>query len=190
VDEPDDTLPLADADLQDLAAQMRTEWHADYEELAGEARMQWEHNRTLMDRVHDAMARGDRLGVAVGDAQFVGTITNLGTDWCTVSTSSGPVDVRLAMHMGQIGTPVLVHQLERGRSGGMRAPQPQIGFRARCYELEMLGGDVQVGIANNGEAIMGALIVGADHLMVTSDDRPTFVPLDWVAWVARRTPDR
>lgn len=185
MDRNDDIDALAtENELQDVAAQMRSEWLAEYEETAGEARMQWEHGRTMIERVRDLMARGDVVVIDVGDMSFRGTLTNLGTDWCTVTTDAGTVDVRLATHMGQLGTPAVIRQVERGRSGGMRAPQPPMGFRARCYELEMEGAPVRIGSALHADTHTGSLVVGADHLVVTNDQGETLISLDWVAWIA------
>ena len=182
--EPTEPDTLDDPELQSLAADLRSEWHAEYDETAGEARMQWEHGRTIIDRVHDAMARGDRLQITVGRTQFSGTATNLGTDWCTIDAAGGSVDIRLLMHMAQMGTPAIIRCVERGRSGGIRAPQPPMGFRARCYELEMEGRPVRVGSLGSDEVVSGALTVGADHLVISDSNGDTFLPIDWVSWIA------
>lgn len=172
---------LNDADLQDLAASLRSEWQVDYEESAGEARMQWEHGRSFIDRVHEVMARGDRVALESGAMRLTGTIIDLGTDWCTISAPGGPVDVRLTGR--SVSAPLVMRQLERGRSGGRRAPQPPMSFRARCYELEMESAPVCVGTAIADEPFTGVLTVGADHLMITQADGSVWIPLDAVAWI-------
>ena len=177
-------LPEDDFDevgLEDLAASLRTEWQADYEETAGEARMQWEHGRTFMDRVQEVMARGDRVALEAGDMRFTGSIIDLGTDWCTIAAPGGPVDVRLSGRGS--AAPLILRQLERGRSGGRRAPQPPMTFRARCYELEMNGAPVCIGTTISDEPFTGTLVVGTDHLMIVLDETSVWIPFEAVGWI-------
>lgn len=173
-----------DPDLGHLGASLRSAWHADYEETADAARMQWEHGRTFIDRIHDAMARGDRVQCRLPHAHFTGLITNLGTDWCTIETPAGPIDVHLATNGHTVATPVMLRTVARGRTGGIRSTQPPMGFRARCYELEMARGPVQVGALACNDILDGTLVVGADHLVVSGPDNETVLPLDSVGWIA------
>lgn len=172
---------LDDAGLSDLAATMRSEWRSDYEETAGEARMQWEHGRSFLDRVQEVMARGDRVALEAGDMRFTGSIVDLGSDWCTIAAPGGPVDVRLSGRAHHV--PLVMRQLERGRSGGRRAPQPPISFRARCYELEMESAPVCVGTMITDEPFTGTLVVGSDHLMVRQPDGDVWIPIEAVGWI-------
>lgn len=180
-DEPD---ALTGSDLRDLAAHLRSEWHTDYEELVGEARQQWEHGRTLVDRIASAMARGDRLSFSLAGTSFVGPVTNLGTDWCTIATDTGPVDIHLPVRGQRIAMPVVIRTVERSRDGGRRLPQPPMSFRARCFELEMERCAVRVGTTMGDDLPAGTLTVGKDHVTVAGTDHDASVNLDGIAWVA------
>lgn len=170
------------ADLADLGAQVRAEWHAEYDETVGEARLQWEHGRTLMERVRDVMSRGDQVRIDVGDASFSGVFTDLGTNWCSCTTGSGTVEIQILNSAG-VPMPFAMRRIARERSGGRRAPNQPIAFRAHLYELEMQREFVRVGSFSVREVLAGTLTVSNDHITVESADTMAWIPLDAISWV-------
>lgn len=176
----DDSVDLTE--LGDVGAQVRAEWHAEYDETVGEARLQWEHGRTLMERIRDVMSRGDQVRIAIGDVAFSGVFIDLGTNWCSCATTSGTVEIQVLNSAG-IPMPFTMQRVARERSGGRRAPNQPITFRAHLYELEMQREVVRVGSFAASEVLAGTLIVSNDHVTLENTDTLAWIPLDAISWV-------
>ncbi|MFZ4515228.1 MAG: hypothetical protein ACOYN3_02865 [Acidimicrobiia bacterium] len=175
--------PLDDlTELGDIGAQARSEWRAEYDETVGEARMQWEHGRTLMERVRDLMSRGDQVRIDTAGATFIGVLIDLGTNWCSCATPAGSVDIQL---LNAAGTPlpVVIRRITREQSGGRRSPHQPISFRAHLYELEMNGAPIRVGSYALADSATGLLTVSADHMTVDSGEQCAWLPIDVVSWL-------
>ncbi len=189
-------LPEVPPDLAATAAAMREQWRADEEDLGRDAAEAWAHGRTLVDELVDHMHRGDTLAFDAAGRVFAGPLAYVGSDYATVTTAGGPVDVRtmIAIPLGRrrsrrlgIPAPVVVRTLERARSGGLRPDPASPSFRARLYELEMDATRVVIGSTLLPDELQGTLTVRADHVRVTDRDRDggTLVPIAWIAYVRR-----
>jgi hypothetical protein len=186
---PEPNLP---ADLAATAAAMRERWRADEEDLGRDAAEAWAHSRTLVDELVGRMHRGDTLAFDVAGHTFTGTLAYVGTDYVTVATAGGPVDVRtmISVPLGRrrsrrlgIPAPVVVRTVERARSGGLRPDPASPSFRARLYELEMDGVPVTIGSTLVPDEVRGTVAVAADHVHVNTGLDGTMVPIAWIAYV-------
>lgn len=169
---------LFDADLRARAAELRREWRADEELWAQVALERFQHSRTLLDVLRDAMHRGDVVLLGAGTAPLHGVVVHVGADWCALATVSGPVDV----HVAAAGAP-LVRIAERASGGGRaRDPSTATTWRARLFEHETLGHRCAVGLPG-GLVVVGRLRLGADHVAVLGDEPECYVPIAASRWV-------
>ena len=186
---PDPELP---ADLAATAAAMREQWRADEEDLGRDAAEAWAHGRSLIDELVGRMHRGDTLALDVAGHTFTGPLVYVGSDYATVATAGGPVDVRtmISAPLGRrssrrlgIPAPLVVRTVERARSGGLRPEPASPSFRARLYEIEMGGDRVAIGSALLPDEVQGTVVVAADHVTVTTSITEAMVPIPWIAYV-------
>jgi hypothetical protein len=169
---------VIDGDLRARAAELRREWQADEELWARVALERFQHARSLLDVLRDAMHRGDVVLLGAGPAPLRGVVAHVGTDWCALDTVSGPVDV----HVAGDGAP-LVRVVERAVAGGRtRDPGAAASWRARLLEHETAGRRCAVGLAGDLVTV-GRLRLGADHLAVVGDEPDCYVPIAASRWV-------
>lgn len=158
-------------DLGDLARQLRAgvggELRADAEEgerLAAQAALR---RRGLADVALAARDRGDVLVVVLPGARFRGRVVHAARDLLTVAAAAGTVHVRLdgavALHVD--GAAVAAH----------REPDPggAPSFKAKLYELEMAGSQVEVSAGVLPAPLRGRIrAVALDHVLVQVADGP------------------
>ncbi len=173
-----------DAGLRARAAELRAEWRAEEEEWSRAALESFEHSRTLLDVLRALMHRGDGVLLGTGPDALRGVVVHVGDDWCLLDTPGRAVGVPV----GRVAPVVrVVDRSRRGGTTGVRTAPTT--WRALLFEHEM-GRDPCVVAVAGGERLVGRLRVGADHVIVdepargAGDDRPVFVPLGAVLWVA------
>lgn len=167
---------------RDLRRQLDAEFRAEAEESERLAAQAARRQRTLADVARDAMARGDLVAADIAARTFSGTVLLAGTDFVSLATVAGRVDVRLS-------APALVMHITRRPAavGRDRRSGPET-FRARLLELELAGAVVEVGLATPGSERVGPLAtVAADHLVLHGDVGEVFVSLAAVVWVRERS---
>ncbi|MCU1456498.1 MAG: hypothetical protein JWL73_590 [Actinomycetia bacterium] len=188
---PADELP---EDLAATAAAMREQWREDEEDLGRDAAEAWGHGRTLVEELVGHMHRGDTLAFDVAGHTFTGPLAYVGSDYATVTTVGGSVDVRtmISIPFGPgarrrlgIPAPLVVRTVERARAGGLRPEPASPSLRARLYELEMDAESVAIGSMLLADEVRGRLRCAADHVTVTGDGIETTVPIAWIAYLRR-----
>lgn len=168
-------------DLAAAGAAMRAEWREEAEETGRDAAEQWQHSRTLRDRLVECMHRGDRITVVFAEQRFTGTVLELGDDLLALDTVAGRIDVHL-----DAAVPVMVHVAERAPSGGRRGDAAG-GFRAGLLARELAGEEVTVGTTLGAEPLDGRITVAADHVcLVGRGGAEVFVPFRSIAYVRPR----
>lgn len=182
---PDDACTSAPGLARD-AGEWREAWRCEEETWARAALERWWHERTLVERVRDLAHGGDTIAVTVASTvTFVGVVVAVGLDVAVLTTSSGPVDVRLASDVTGAPAPVVVRVVQRARSGGRRADPGPLSLRTRLLAHETAGVEVVVGTAAPPGEERGLPRLGRDHVTVLGHDAvETLIPLAWVAWVA------
>jgi hypothetical protein len=179
------TEDLAHPDLAATGAAMREEWRAEQEAATRDAAEDWQHRRTLRDRLVEHMHRGDRLAVSVVGQRFAGTPEEVGDDLLALRTLFGRVDIHLAPSIA-----LWYEVYERASQGGSRGSDIAGGQFRRALELrEREDSSMSVGTVFDPDGVDGRLTVGADHVgIVGPGGLETIVPVAQVAWItARRT---
>jgi len=176
--------------LSDLATRMRAEWRSDEEMWTTVAARQWAHGRRITDLVREYAARGDRVALDVAGRTFEGDVCAVGDDRLDLETASSAVTVHLAVSDARpaVLLPIAVRRVSRARSGGTRLPAALATFRARLHELEGTGERVRVGVLFPPGELVGAIVVGADHVVVGASTE-VVVPTAWIAYVAAVSDD-
>lgn len=179
---PDETMRNDHPDLAAAGAAMRAEWRDEAEEAGRDAAEQWQHSRTLRDRLVECMHRGDRVSVVFADQRVTGEVLDVADDLLALRTVAGRIDVHVVP-----GMPLLIQVVERAPSGGRRAEGARGGFRASLLTRELEGEEVTVATTVGNEPLDGRLAVGADHVCIVGrGGAETFVPLGSIAYVRPR----
>ncbi len=159
---------------------MRAEWRAEQEAATRDAAEDWQHRRTLTDRLREFMHRGDGLQVTVVGRRLTGFVEEVGDDLLALQTTSGRVDVHLAP---TITVEIVV--TAPAREGGHRGSDVAGGsFRQALIGREPAP-SVLVGTVQDPDGRKGTLLVGADHVELATGDGRLVVPLPAVAWICR-----
>lgn len=180
-----DIAKTMDEELSDLARELRQRAGHDLraEAAADEELTELQRLRRLdlAEVARTAMHRGDRVTAVVGALTVSHPVIAVGDDYLTMEDDDRWIDIRLL-------TAVLSVDLRP--SGGRSGRPSAVTFRARMAELEQEAGKVEV-VTRPGDRWAGALrMVGAEHLVLASDDRQTYIPLESVVVVFSRFPPR
>lgn len=175
--------------LGDLARELRAgagdAFRAEAEEgerLAARAALR---RRTLVDVAVAAAERGETLTVLCGERRFSGGVRHAAKDLLTIVAPGGPVHVNLA-------GAVVVHVGRAGPGRDERTGEDTPSFKARLFELELAGTELDVGIGVSPGELVGCIrAVAVDHVLVDADDGERWaVALGSVRWVRERRPAR
>jgi hypothetical protein len=181
--EPPRAAPLGlDPDLAATGAAMRAEWRVEEEQFTAAAHEQWRHERTLTDRAHEWMLRGDTVTAHCAGAVFRGTVLDVRDDLIAIKTTTGRVDV--ALGVVEHRRPVSLVIEAPATSGGAWPGVGAATFRDRLIEIEAAQQAVRIGTSLTADELRGTLAVGRDHVSVHQGQAETVLPLDWIAWVA------
>lgn len=178
----DETMRNDHPDLAAAGAAMRAEWRDEAEEAGRDAAEQWQHSRTLGDRLVECMHRGDRVAVVFAGHRLTGEVLDVADDLLALRTVAGRIDVHL-----HPGVPLTVEVVERSPSGGRRSTGSGGGFRAGLLARELDGEEVTLATTVRDEPLDGRLTVGADHVCIVGrGGAETFVPWGSIAYVRPR----
>lgn len=168
--------------LGDLARELRAglghEVRAEAEEeerLAAQAALR---RRTLADVAREAADRGDSVTAVCGGRRFSGPVGHVARDLLTLDLPAA------RLHVNLDGSVLL-------RSGGplteppVHVPDDAPSFKARLYELELAGVEVDLGLTGTTDELRGRLrAVAFDHVLLQVDDGSrAAVALRAIAWV-------
>lgn len=159
----------------ELRQRVGAEFRAEAEEGERLAELARLRGRSLGELAAELRDRGDRIRLTAAGRSFVGTLDDAGRDHCTLRTRAGTVEVAFG------GRPVHL-TVEEPHATDVPDRRPYTTtFRSRLRELEMDGGEVEVGVAGMPDALRGRIVaVAQDHVVV--DDRDG---VRWfVAWSA------
>ncbi len=169
-------------DLTGVAGEMRAQWRAEQASAAADAAAQWRHHRSVADWLRDRMHAGDRVGVTLAAAEFVGRVEEVGDDFLALRGPDGRVEIQIAT-----AVPIAFSVVEHATSGGTRSVMRR-AFRDVLSERDGRVG-MRVGTTLRPEGIDGTLLVGRDLVtIVAADSRETLVPIAHVAWVTATRP--
>lgn len=174
---PDDFEDIARQLRQGPGRDMRAEAAAD-EELT---ELQRRRQMDLAGAARTAMHRGDVVTASVAGLTLSHPVIAVGDDYLTMEDGERWIDLRL------IDTVLTITP----RPSGGRSGRPSAAtFRARIAELEQEG--IEVGLLLRwGDQWEGRLLViGADHVLVASDSRDSYIPLGSIVVVFSRFPPR
>lgn len=170
---------------RELRAGPGADLRADAEEgerLAAQAALR---RRGLADVASEVAARGGTLTVLCRDRRFVGTVRHAARDLLTLETVGGTVHVNLAGPVTLRGGPA-----DESPVATWPGPSPDDApsFKARLYELELAGSDVELGVATEPGELRGRLrAVALDHVLLDGPDGArSAVALRAIAWLRVR----
>ena len=150
--------------LGDLARELRVgvgdELRAEAEENERQAAQAALRRRRLVDVAAAARDRGETVTVVCGDRRLSGRVSHTARDLLTLATPAGPLHVNLdgdvALRIGAGDGPP---------RGGEHEDTPS--FKARLYELEMAGVEVDLGTTDQPGELRGRIrAVALDHVLV------------------------
>jgi hypothetical protein len=164
------------------AAAARASWRADEDEWTRAALESWQHRRTLHDVARECMHRGDRVGVTMWRTIFTGVLVAVGEDVCSLRTPDGRVDIRLPIDDAPL--PFELRVVADAAAGGTRGDPVPLSFRTCLLGHEAHATEVMIGPALAGEVRRGRLVVGRDHVVLTTPGGDTtYLALASLAWV-------
>ena len=167
-------------DLGDTSAAIRATWRAEQDAATRDAAEDWAHRQTLEDRLRAHMHRGDEITVTIGGHRVVGTVEEVGTDLLALRSSSGRVDVHLTPTI-----PFFFEVATHAHQGGHRGSDAAGGRFRNALVAHERDASVTLGTAHEHDGVNGAIVVGADHVMLhRADGRELVVPTSAVAWIS------
>lgn len=181
-DESQDPSLGEDPSFREAAQELRSASRLEAEEDERQAAQLTRRSRSLADIAFEAMSRGDRVAAGTGDRTFTGQVVYSSGDLMTLEVGRATVDFNLQ-------GPVRLQIVEPARSGGGPRSDGPGSFRGRLLELEGHPGDIEVGSPLLPDGLRGKIQVAAQDHLVFRDAAGTewFVPLNWIAYVARLT---
>lgn len=168
--------------LGDLARELRAglghEVRADAEEderLAAQAALR---RRSLADVAREAADRGETMTVVCSGRRFTGSVRHVARDLLSLDLGDSRVHVNL-------DGPVVLRTGGAPARPSVRASDDTPSFKARLYELEMAGGEVDLGLAGSADELRGRLrAVALDHVLLQAPDGSrSAVALRAIAWL-------
>lgn len=168
--------------LGDLARELRAglghELRADAEEGERLAAQSALRRRNLADVARDAADRGETMTAVCQGRRFTGSVGHVARDLLSLEVGRARVHVNLdAAVVLQTG----------GASAGpaLRTSDDTPSFKARLYELELAGSEVDVGLSGPPGELRGRLrAVALDHVLLeAADGSRSAVGLGAIAWV-------
>jgi len=164
-----------DDDLRARAAELRREWRADEEEWSRAALEHFRHGRALIDVLREVMHRGDVVVLGDGPGAPRGVVVHVGEDWCRLDATGGVVELPVT------ASGPVVRVVERSSHGGCGGdPAVPSRWRARLLELEVTARPCVVELTT-GEKLIGAVLLGGDHVVVAAGGDETYVPMGSLA---------
>jgi len=160
--------------VSDDSTAARAEWRAEESRWSRAALERWEHTRTLVDVVRDAMHRGDQVAFEFPSTVWSGDVSGVGSNVVRLATARVVVDVRVD------GSVPFVLRVRSASDDGRRGDASVSTFAARLRELE--GTQVSIGVLAG--SLEGTLRIGHDQVQLIDDDGArTYVATGSVCWV-------
>lgn len=145
------------------------------ERLAAQAALR---RRNLADMAREAADRGETISAICPGRRFTGSVGHVARDLVSLDVTGGRVHVNLE-------GPVVLQTGGPSPGPAPRRSDDTPSFKARLYELELAGVEVDLGLTGSPDELRGRLrAVALDHVLLEgADGTRSAVALRAIAWV-------